>query len=578
LVPDLERANGQLQSCTIALAPVARDVHSNGVAKQRIWGAVRGESRSHQGRPYAGWQWDVLHGLHSSSVFRADGSLGIFRGDGSSAVTQIARYGQVVPDGSGSFLTFREPTFNDANQAAFSATVGPVGGTGSDRIFRGDGNSLVQIVRDGQSDGSETLSNLGRPIINNAGQVAFTASPGILRSDGTAFTYLVRRGQAAPDGDGAVSGLSELLLNDAGQVAFSATLSDTSNTRGVFRSDGTSLVQIAREAQTAAGAIGKFEGFASLSLNDEGNVAFRAGVRLTSGPGVVGLFRGDGASVVQIARSGVAAPDGNGTISSIRTPVLNNNGQAVFTVEFSGTNSGIDDNTALFRGNGASLVQIAHEGQPAPDGKGPFSQFANATLNDAGQVAFWATTGIRTAQGLPDDHGLFFVDDALGFLTVAREGDAFLGSSIVFLSFNSGIVLGGLQGTGSGLNEQGEVAYHFSLADGRSGIAIATPPDPVDLTPGDTDFDGDVDLSDLGVLATNFGQSNGIFGIVNGDFDGDNDVDLNDLGTIGSNFEGGRAQAYAEFQALVPEPASTALVLGGLAMLTKGRRRHEGRR
>jgi hypothetical protein len=78
--------------------------------------------------------------------------------------------------------------------------------------------------------------------------------------------------------------------------------------------------------------------------------------------------------------------------------------------------------------------------------------------------------------------------------------------------------------------------------------------------PGDTDLDGDVDLSDLGNLATSFGLSNPNIDWVNGDFDHDDDVDLNDLGTLATFFSGGRARVYAEFQTLVPEPAC-ALVL-----------------
>jgi hypothetical protein len=70
-----------------------------------------------------------------------------------------------------------------------------------------------------------------------------------------------------------------------------------------------------------------------------------------------------------------------------------------------------------------------------------------------------------------------------------------------------------------------------------------------------------VDLSDVGTLATTYGQSNPAFGWVNGDFDNDNDVDLNDLGALASNYDGGRAAVMAEFDAFVPEPANGLLVL-----------------
>jgi hypothetical protein len=87
---------------------------------------------------------------------------------------------------------------------------------------------------------------------------------------------------------------------------------------------------------------------------------------------------------------------------------------------------------------------------------------------------------------------------------------------------------------------------------------------------GDTDTDGDVDLNDLGNMASGF-QVPGEKRWSHGNFDSDNDVDLNDLGTLATNFAGGRAPAYAAFQALVPEPACLPLVLAAsLAVRSRG--------
>lgn len=52
--------------------------------------------------------------------------------------------------------------------------------------------------------------------------------------------------------------------------------------------------------------------------------------------------------------------------------------------------------------------------------------------------------------------------------------------------------------------------------------------------PGDTDDDGDVDLSDLAVLLSNFGRTDA--SRQHGDFDGDADVDLSDLATLLGGF------------------------------------------
>jgi hypothetical protein len=58
--------------------------------------------------------------------------------------------------------------------------------------------------------------------------------------------------------------------------------------------------------------------------------------------------------------------------------------------------------------------------------------------------------------------------------------------------------------------------------------------------PGDYDLDGDVDLSDFGILKQSFGQPGGA-----GDLDGDGDVDLDDFATLKANF-GWRAPSEGE--------------------------------
>ena len=65
------------------------------------------------------------------------------------------------------------------------------------------------------------------------------------------------------------------------------------------------------------------------------------------------------------------------------------------------------------------------------------------------------------------------VDEMLGeLIRVVREGEPFVGSTIKSLSFNTSTV------GGNGLNNHGQSAYGFLLADGRSGIAVATIPEP----------------------------------------------------------------------------------------------------
>jgi hypothetical protein len=91
---------------------------------------------------------------------------------------------------------------------------------------------------------------------------------------------------------------------------------------------------------------------------------------------------------------------------------------------------------------------------------------------------------------------------------------------------------------------------------------------------GNTDFDGDVDLSDLSNLAANYGAPSGATWAM-GDFDQDGDVDLSDLSAMAANYGSGEAQAFADFQSItgVPEP-TTALFAGlGVFAAISARRR-----
>jgi hypothetical protein len=81
--------------------------------------------------------------------------------------------------------------------------------------------------------------------------------------------------------------------------------------------------------------------------------------------------------------------------------------------------------------------------------------------------------------------------------------------------------------------------------------------------PGDADLDGDVDIGDLGILASNW-QTSGSW--VKGDFDFNGLIEINDLGLLASNWQAGvvSAEAVSSFglpAVNVPEPAQFGLML-----------------
>lgn len=174
-------------------------------------------------------------------------------------------------------------------------------------------------------------------------------------------------------------------------------------------------------------------------------------------------------TTVVLALSGDAAPTGPANFSGFSFPVLNDAGQVAFRATLRGTGVDFSNNSGVYRGGGPgtspATVQIARTGDAAPTGPGNFTSFSHPLLNDAGQAAFRANLGGTGVDG-SNNSGLYLYDESLGLLKVAREGDALLSSTIVGLHFNDGF------------NNLGQVAYQFTLADGNSGIALFTIPEP----------------------------------------------------------------------------------------------------
>lgn len=411
-------------------------------------------------------------------------NTGVFRGSGG-GITQIAREGQSVPDGNGTYASFLNPELNNSGQTAFFASLVGTSGGSSDNggIFRSSGGVVTQIVRRGQSapDGNGTFSGLDSWSINNSGHTAFWGSlagtsggssdnSGIFRGNGGSITQIARKGQSAPDGNGTFSIFEVPRFNDLGQTAFRATLigtsGGTSDNTGIFRGSGSSLTQIAREGQSVPGGNGNFSSFGHPELNNLGQAAFSAFLNGTSGgtSDNAGIYRGSGGSLTQIARRGQASPDGNGTLSNFNTsPKLNDSGQVAFVVSLSGTAGGTSDDSAIFRGSGGSLTQIVRKGQSAPDANGVFSSFSIRGLNSWGQAVISADLA-GTSGGASDDLGIF-TSDGIDMFRVVREGQVLGGGIVTNLDTDFR----------NSINEFGQIAYRASLDNGEHVIGRWTP-------------------------------------------------------------------------------------------------------
>ena len=82
-------------------------------------------------------------------------------------------------------------------------------------------------------------------------------------------------------------------------------------------------------------------------------------------------------------------------------------------------------------------------------------------------------------------------------------------------------------------------------------------------TPGDANLDGQVDINDLTIVLSNYGQTGQTW--TQGEFTGDGTVDINDLTIVLAHYGDG-ATAGSGIQA-TPEPATLTLLAAGLVGL-----------
>jgi hypothetical protein len=176
---------------------------------------------------------------------------------------------------------------------------------------------------------------------------------------------------------------------------------------------------------------------------------------------------------------------------------------------------------------------------PLPDGENSITFVA-----DKGPVY----QGIIEAAISPDGHELEMVAPFRGFMKDLG------GDPIMDLGYTIDVSIS--------LEASGELApgsqWASDTGDPIAGYAL-------DALYGDADYDGDVDVSDLGTLATNYGLT-ADQRWTHGDFDRDEDVDVSDLGMLATNYGTGTGPAPT------PEPATILLLSVGGVLLRRRRR------
>lgn len=327
-----------------------------------------------------------------------------------------------IADQTGPFTNFGgAPVINDAGDVAFEATLDD----GTEGIFSGPDPGTDTIVDD--SGVFDTPIDL--PSINGEGTVAFRAwldpTPENIFGLRGIFTNADADFETVADENDSRfgAGFNSPSIADDGTVAFDAI--DNFGNFAIYTANDLGI-------ETVADETGPLSVLFAASINDAGTtVAFYADY---AGGG--GIFTGADLPDDLVA-------DSSGSYFQFGIPAVNDADTVIFRATLDAGGSGI------FSGPNPTADRIVGTG-------GPYAGFSGYSINDEGTVVFAAELD---AGGLGIFTGTDPVADA-----VIRTGDPLFGSTVSFVALSR-----------ENLNDNGEVAFLYELADGRSGVAIAAP-------------------------------------------------------------------------------------------------------
>ena len=344
------------------------------------------------------------------------------------------------------------------------------------------------------ADSTQGLSEFSQfPAINDRGAVAFVATQnagqGVFK-----WEHHNLRTIASTAGSSFAFFTDDVVLNASGLVGFRATLNTGGRAAGIFVSDGFTTKTIVNSSDASLGLTGP--GIGPPSINASGIVAFEAsriGFKSTV------IFTGDGESLTLVLDTL------NSQFGSFGSVAINAAGEIVFRGILLDRNEGVFVVTPMLSGKEesgsmpagpAKVIDIVDSNNP------DFFQFGDPVINDAGIVADFAgvplgveiisgnSSGItaRTdpASGLFADfeHPSINNRGAIAFSTfesnggqgifveltgraspvaVLQTGDPLFGSIVTAVSVGR-----------FAFNDHFRLAFEYELADGRSGIAVAS--------------------------------------------------------------------------------------------------------
>jgi hypothetical protein len=327
-------------------------------------------------------------------------------------------------DSTQGFLLFGSaPAINNNGAVAFeSVGFGFLFGS----VWKWQDGALTLIA----TSAGDHLRNFGdNVVINASGTVGFNAripnsSDAIIATgDGGALNII-----ASANEDGLIGGgfLGISALNDTGTAVFLGFRQGTF-AQAIFIGNGGPLQTVVDAATEGFSALGNSD------INASGKIVFRGFLP----DGTVGIF-------VRARDISDVLDTNDPNVLDFLDPVMNDSGTV-----------GIG---AFLRSGGAQVLTTTGRTLTArtdPD-RQSFLFVDNVCINNSGDVAFFGET--LTGGGL-------FVElsGAADPVPVLETGDPLFGSTVV-----------GLSNGRFSFNDRGEIVFHYALADGRSGIAVAS--------------------------------------------------------------------------------------------------------
>jgi hypothetical protein len=323
----------------------------------------------------------------------------------------------VVDTSAGVFTVFDRAGLNNNGQLVFTGTLA----SGVTGIFSGANPATDTFADSSPASGYRAI---GGAAINDSGAIVFYA---LVEKDGTDLPGIFNGPSASanvvvPPG-GAYVGFNEPVINNAGKIAFwGARLNGPT---GVFTGPNPASDTVADSSNYP------YIVDTSIAINNNGTVAF-AGASTDS---VAGIFTGPDPAVDNYIES-------SPLIGAIRNFAINDRGDVIFAAQL------IDETRTVLTGPNPLTDQY------------PLDAYTFAgdylALNNNGDVAF---DGELPNQRLGIFTGPDPADDS-----IIVSGDALFGSTVERVFFHP-----------DGFNDRGELAFTYRLADGRFGVAVASP-------------------------------------------------------------------------------------------------------